>query len=279
MKIYSAVPIYQLKKNAMLSNTRKKKRVVIKTEFLNAEGDEFIPFDGMSFNEMTGYVDVDTDEVWFSANGEDFYDAEGKKVRGEGLKNLLKKIGKGIGKGAKAIGKGVVKGIKAIGRFVKKIAGKVKGRSSKKEQDTKEAPKGTVPKGLPLLAIGMSMPMTATGQKFIKEGSTAFVKPLPPATATTTPQNTVEVDGKKYSAENVGKDEKIAVSTNPVTGQTIVGAEIPVSKVTAVVGADGKYDYYQDKDVETKGSMTKWLLIGGGVLVLGGLIYFIAKKK
>ena len=92
MRIYSAVPVYQLKKDARLSNTKKKKRVVIKTEFLNAQGDEFIPFDGMPLEQLTGYVDVDTNEVWYSADGEDFYDADGNKVKGEGLKNLLKKL-------------------------------------------------------------------------------------------------------------------------------------------------------------------------------------------
>lgn len=279
MRIYSAVPVYQLKKDARLSNTKKKKRVVIKTEFLNADGDEFIPFDGMPLEQLTGYVDVDTNEVWYSANGEDFYNAEGKKARGEGLKNFLKKVGSGIGKGAKAVGRGVVKGIKAIGRFVKKLTGKRKERSSKKEKGIADAPQGSVPKGLPLLAIGMSMPFTSTGQKLMKEGSTAMLKPLPPATSTTTPNNMVEVDGKKYSAENLGKDEKIAVVTDPATGQTIVGAEVPPSNVVAIQGADGKYDYYPKSEVETKSNMTKWLLIGGGALVLGGLIYFIAKKK
>lgn len=279
MKIYSSVPVYQLKKDARLSNRPKRKRVVIKTEYLNAEDDQFLPFDGMSSDMMTGYVDVDTNEVWFSADGVDFYDADGKKARGEGLKNFLKKVGGAIGKGAKAVGKGVVTGIKAIGRFVKNITGKRKERSSEKEVGVADATSGSVPKGLPLLAIGMTMPFTATGQQLIKEGSTSFVKPLPPATSTTAPNNIVEVDGKKYSAESIAKDQKIAVSTDPAKGTTIVGAEVPTSGVVAVKGADGKYDYYPKSEVESKSNTTKWLLIGGGALVLGGLIYYIAKKK
>ena len=292
MRIYSAVPVYQLKKDARLSNTKKKKRVVIKTEFLNADGDEFIPFDGMPLEQLTGYVDVDTDEVWYTADGEEFYNAEGEKVKGAGLLNFFKKLGNKDGKtrekgqGWKKFKEGKFVGffkkkIKAIGRFVKELGGKRKERSSKKEPNTKELPQNEMPKGFPLFLIGLTMPLTETGQSFIKQGSSTFIQPLPPATSSTTPENTVDVDGKKYNAENIPKDNKIAVVTDPTTGQTIVGAEIPPSNVTAVKGADGKYDYYADKDLKAKGmsNTTKWLLIGGGALVLGGLIYYIAKKK
>ncbi len=290
MKIYSSVPVYQLKKDARLSNRPKRKRVVIKTEFLNAEGDQFLPFDGMSSDMMTGYVDVDTNEVWYTADGEEFYNAEGEKVKGSGLLNLFKKLGnkddktREKGQGWKKFKEGKFVGffkkkIKAIGRFVKELRGKRKERSSKKEVGVADAPSGSVPKGLPLLALGLTMPFTATGQQLIKEGSTSFVKPLPPATSTTAPNNVVEVDGKKYSAESIAKDQKIAVSTDPATGSTIVGAEVPTSGVVAVKGADGKYDYYPKSEVESKSNTTKWLLIGGGALVLGGLIYYIAKRK
>ena len=258
----------------MLSNNYKKNRVIIKTEFLNADGDEYLPFDGMATENMTGYVDVDTNEVWYSANGEDFYDAEGNKVRGEKLKNLFKKIGKGIGKGAKAVGSKIKAGVQAIGRKIKEGRARRKERREEREANTQEAKEGQKPKN-PI------EDKLATFEQKNPDGTTTttFGKELPQGSANLPSDQKVVVDGKTYDATNIPKESTIVVNTDANGNKTVVG-QVPTTEVVGVKAPDGKFDYYPTNTLKTtsESKTTKYLMWGGIAIAVGIGIYMIVRK-
>jgi len=285
MKIVTSAPIFMPDPQNVGGQMAGYKNVGTDKDWVNAEGEEFIPFDGIPMEEMTGFIDNETGDVYYSANGEDFYNAKGEALKkvfgaiGKGLKTGLKKGAKAVGKGAKAVAKGIGKGIKAIGRLVKNIKAKRQERRAIRDSRVKEAPKGAKPTEKPVIPIQEPSPSAKAGAN---ENPPTFVQPLPPATATTPPTAMVEVDGKKFSTESIPKEAKINVVEDPTTGQKLVGAEVPTDKLVAVQGADGKYDYYVEGDVKTSGMSSKtklFLWIGVGVVVLGGILYFVTRKK
>lgn len=274
MKIITEAPVFVPKQGASGYNN-----IGTDQDWLSADGDEFIPFDGIGVENMTGYRTADGD--YFSANGEDFYNAEGEKVKGEGLKNFLKKVAGGIGKGVKKVGKGIKKGAQAIGKFFKNIKAKRKERRAEKEKNIPEVKSKPSPNAKPL---GVLAPTGAS-----TTAKPQFVSFLPPATSTTKPDNYVMVDGKKYDGTKVPKGAEIIVATDP-SGNKTVGVSVPEENVVANKAPDGKYDYYVATDVGSNqepisakasdgSKKTNWLLIGGVVLAVGIAGYFLLKKK
>jgi hypothetical protein len=217
--------------------------------------DEFIPFEGNT--DLERFVDANTgEELFFSANGDCFYNAKGEKKKG-----FFKKIGKGI-----------VKGVKAVGRAIKKASRWVAKKSKKLVGGAKKGGK-VKPKGKKLKHVKTS----GTG------GKDVFRQELAPATASTPPAKTITIEGKKFSTENVPPSKPIVVATDPTTGMKTVGVEFAPSEVAGVQSPDGTYEYYKTSDVEPpKKGMSKALTIGlivGGVVVAGIVTYLIVKKN
>jgi hypothetical protein len=120
MKIFTTYPV-----------TIDKKRINAPEYYLNADGDEYIPFDGKT--ELDAFQDETGETFYCSADGENFYNAKGQKLKG-----IFKKVGKGvvkagkfIGKVAKKVGRAVVKASKSVAKGVKTAGGKVKAGAKK----------------------------------------------------------------------------------------------------------------------------------------------------
>lgn len=255
--------------------------------FLNADGENYLPFDGKT--ELETFIDENGERFFCSFDGEEFYNAKGEKVKG-----LFKKFGKGVGK----IGKGVVKAGKFIGKIAKKVGravvkasktavsgvkkagGKVKSGAKKlihhKKKDTKTSPPKTDKQIAVEKAKGISSPRQAPTTDSQKKGNDIFTKELPPATSATPKENIVEVAGKKFDATSIPKGKEV-VETIDERGNKIAGVEFKPEEVLAVTGKDGNIEYYTP---DAKG-MSKGLKIGliaGGVLLLG-IIGFVVYKK
>lgn len=228
---------------------------------LAPSNDSFLPFDGMNPSSMERYVDVDTGDEYFSADGETFYDAKGEK-----LKNFFKKVGKGL-----------VKGVKAVGRAIKNAARWV---ATKSKNLVKGARSG---KGKQARADRRALRQSKKNPQ--SPQADTFTEVLPPASPSTPAEKRVEIGGAVYSTENVPANKPIVVATDPTTGAKTVGVEYMPTEVVGIQGTDGTYEYYKPSDVvdstsaNKKGKTTTILLIVGGVLVLGVAAYFIFRKK
>lgn len=247
-------------------------------DFYGADGDQFIPFDGFTTDDLTGFV-TETGEVFYSADGEDFYNAKGEKVKGEGLKNLFKKIGGGIGKGFKKVGGFVKKQIQAIGKKIKERKARRAERKATKIAKFGDAKKGEKPKA------GAESLTVLEEKKADGSTVTTAVQELKTGSPSLPDANKVVVDGKTFDATNIPKGATISVATD-ASGKTVVGAEIPSANVKAVVASDGKIDYYKTSDLsgdksgtKEKSNTTKYLMWGGIAVVVGLGIYLLVRKK
>jgi hypothetical protein len=99
--------------------------------FLNADGEQYLPFDGQS--ELLGFRDELGEEYFCGVDGEEFYNAKGEKLKGffKKVGGGVVKVGKFIGKIAKKVGRAVVKASKTVAKGVKKVGGKVKAGAKK----------------------------------------------------------------------------------------------------------------------------------------------------
>jgi hypothetical protein len=300
MKIFTTYPV-----------TIDKKRINAPEYYLNADGDEYIPFDGKT--ELDAFQDETGETFYCSADGEDFYNAKGQKLKG-----IFKKVGKGvvkagkfIGKVAKKVGRAVVKASKSVAKGVKTAGGKVKAGAKKlihhktkeertqskadkdkkranrkKEYDEKKAKRDkeiadakakgqTPPPPLPPLPP----PSLTDGEKEPELKGDIFTKELPPATPNTPPENIVDIAGKKYDATDVPKGKEIVETINE-NGQKIAGVEFKPEEVVAVTGTDGNIEYHTQEAV---GGMSKGvkvaLIVGGSLLVLGIVAFVIYKSR
>jgi hypothetical protein len=300
MKVFTTYPV-----------TIDKKRINAPDYYLNADGDEYIPFDGKT--ELEAFQDECGETFYCSADGEDFYNAKGEKLKG-----MFKKIGKGvvkagkfIGKVAKKVGRAVVKASKKVVSGVKTAGGKVKAGAKKllhhktkeekeqskadkdkkranrkKEYDEKKAKRDkeiadakakgqTPPPPLPPLPP----PSLTDGEKEPELKGDIFTKELPLATPNTPPENIVDVAGKKYDATNIPKGKEIVETVNE-NGQKIAGVEYKPDEVVAVTGTDGNIEYHTPEAV---GGMSKGvkvaLIVGGSLLVLGIVAFVIYKSR
>jgi hypothetical protein len=300
MKVFTTYPV-----------TIDKKRINAPDYYLNADGDEYIPFDGKT--ELEAFQDECGETFYCSADGEDFYNAKGQKLKG-----VFKKIGKGvvkagkfIGKIAKKVGRAVVKASKSVVKGVKTAGGKVKAGAkklihhktkdekakSKSDRDKKRADKvkehnekrakrqkeiddakakgKTPPPQLPPLPP----PSLTDGEKEPELKGDIFTKELPLATPNTPPENIVDVNGKKYDATDIPKGKEI-VETVDENGNPIAGVEFKADEVVAVTGTDGNIEYHTPEAV---GGMSKGvkvaLIVGGSLLVLGIVAFVIYKSR
>lgn len=94
--------------------------------FLNADGEQYLPFDGQS--ELLGFRDELGEEYFCGVDGEEFYNAKGEKLKGffKKVGGGVVKVGKFIGKVAKKVGRAVVKASKTVAKGVKTAGGKIK---------------------------------------------------------------------------------------------------------------------------------------------------------
>ena len=223
--------------------------------------DNFLPFDGINPDYMERYVDVDTGDEYFSADGETFYDA-----RGEKLKNFFKKVGKGL-----------VKGVKAVGRAIKNAARWVATKSKNLVSGAKSGKGKLARAGRRALRQSKRNPSSPQAD--------TFTEVLPPATQSTPADKRVVVGGTTYSTEGVPSNKPIVVATDPTSGAKTIGVEYAANEVVGVQNTDGTYEYYKPTDLvdattsTKKSKTTTILLITAGVLVVGVVAYFIIKKK
>jgi hypothetical protein len=280
--------------------------------YLNADGEEYLPFDGQT--ELLGFRDELGEEYFCGIDGEDFYNAKGEKVLGffKKVGGGVVKAGKFIGKVAKKVGRAIVEASKKVAKGVKTAGGKIKAGAKKlihhktkaertqskadrdkkranrkKEHDEKRAKrqkeindakaKGqTPPPPLPPLPP----PSLTEGEKEpeLKLGGDVFTQPLPPATPNTKPENVVDVAGKKYDATNVPKGKQIVETVNE-NGQAIAGVEFKPEEVIAVPGKDGNIEYYTPEAQGMSKGLKIALIVGGSLLVLGVVGYLIFRNK
>jgi len=279
MKIVTSAPIFIPDEGKTTGQMSGYQNVGSDQDWLSADGDQFIPFDGFSPDDMTGFV-TETGEVFFSANGEDFYNAEGEKLS---FKDKLKKVGgffgkvgKGIGKGAKAVGSKIKAGVQAIGRKIKEGRARRKERREEREANTQEAKEGQKPKN-PI------EDKLATFEQKNPDGttSTTFGKELPQGSANLPSDQKVVVDGKTYDASNIPKESTIVVNTDANGNKTVVG-QVSTSEVVGVKAPDGKFDYYPQRslttDTKEKSKTTQYLMWGGIAVAVGLGIYMIVRK-
>lgn len=222
---------------------------------------DFVPFDGRK--DLIEFSDGYSGETFYwGADGDEYYNAKGEKLKG-----FFQKFGKGIGKGFKGIGKGV----KKIANAIKNVKRKLVAKNKNKVEGAKESSGKAKTSGSEL------------AQQKTDDGKDAFTDKLKPADANTPADKIVDIEGQKLSTVGVPADKPIVVSTDPTTGQKIVGVDYKPEEVTAVKGADGNYTYYPTNRVQdTDKGMSSTMKIGlavGGVVVLGLIVYLVAKNK
>jgi len=234
---------------------------------------DFIPFDGRQ--DLIEFTDGNSGEAfYYSADGDEYYNAKGEKV-----KDFFKKFGKGVGKGFKGIGKGV----KAVAKAIKSVSRKILGKSKEKASGTKEGRKADRDNRRAERKEARELKRQKK-----EDGSEVFTQPLPKADANTPADKIVDIAGQKLSAVDVPANTPIVVSTDPTTGEKVVGVDLKPQDVTAIKEDDGTYSYYPANQVQggntndkDKGmsTTTKIAIAVGGVAVLGLIVYLIAKKK
>jgi hypothetical protein len=235
--------------------------------YLGADGESYLPFDGNK--NLETFVDEDGDRYYCSADGENFYNAKGQKLKG-----FFKKVGGGVVKAGKFVGKNIakaarwvakksknaVKGVKNLGKNVKAKGKKLVHQKKTKKTNSK----------ISSLSVADA------------SGGDVFTKPLEKASAATPPEKIVDIEGQKYSTEGVEENKAITVSTNPETGEKIAGVEFEPSEVVAVTGDDGYVEYYTPESVGMNKNLKIGLIIGASVIgaaLIGFLIYKLVKNK
>jgi hypothetical protein len=235
---------------------------------------DFIPFDGRQ--DLIEFSDGYSGESYYwGADGDEYYNAKGEKV-----KDFFKKIGKGLGKGVKGVGKG----LKKVGQAIVNAERKLIGKNKNKVAGTSEKKGTDLPAWLLPQKGGSSNELT---QQKTSDGKDILTNILKPATSTTPAEQVVTIEGQKLSTVGVPADKPIVVSTDPTTGQKTIGVDYKPEEVTAVQGNDGNYTYYPtnkvggNTDDTNKGmsTTTKIAIAVGGVVVVGLIVYLIAKKK
>lgn len=249
-----------------------KKRINASDYYLNADGEQYLPFDGNT--ELETFLDETGERFYLSANGEEFYNAKGKKVKG-----VFKKIGKGvgkvgkfIGKVAKKVGRGLAKASKTVAIGVKKAGGKVKAGAKKLVHHKKKDKAGQTPNAKGRDDKQSRLP---SGDS---TGADVFTKPLPPATSATPPSNIVDIAGKKFDASELPSGKEV-VQTTDENGNAIAGVEYQPSEVVAVTGADGNVEYHTPDAVGMNKNLKIALIVGGSLLVLGIIGFVIYKSR
>lgn len=246
---------------------------------------DFIPFDGRQ--DLIEFTDGDFgDSYYYSADGDEYYNAKGEKV-----KDFFKKFKKG----GDFWGKGVGKGISAVAKAIGSVSRKILGKSKEKDKGTKEERKADRDKRR--TERKDSRDKRRTERKEEKElqrqqnekGETTYQQNLAKADANTPDDKKVKVGGETYSTEGVPKDKQVVVTTDQKTGEKSVGVEYKADEVVAVKGDDGNYSYYKDgasggtppppPPPPKMSTTTKIAIAVGGVAVLGVIVYLIAKKK
>ncbi len=264
-------------------------------EYSEAEGGDWqdYSFDGETFLSAEG------EEFLYNAEGDYFYNAKGEK-----FKKGMGKIGKGFTKVGKAIAKGFKKFVgkfkpkkgarklRQDNRAIKKNekATKYAEKKAKRDKERAEAKaKGqTPPPPLPpptkeelggttgsANKIVDVIPPVVNGMKQNPDGSTT---PVPPADQTKV--GNVVVDKKDIQGST-----DVAVETNPTTGAQEVVAGVDPSNVETLTTEDGEQIQFKKSDLEdnkpegmSKG-MKIGLIVGGSLIVLGVVAFFIFKSK
>jgi hypothetical protein len=309
MKVFTTYPV-----------TINKKRINAPDYYLNADGEQYIPFDGRT--ELEAFQDECGETFYCSADGEDFYNAKGEKLKGffKKVGGGVVKVGQFIGKVAKKVGRTIVEASKKVVSGVKTAGGKVKAGAekllhhktkaertkSKADRDKKRADKvkehaeakakrekeiadakakgQTPPPPIPPLPKETAEDKVKADAKAMADenkDTDLFTKVLPPAKASTPPENIVDVGGKKYDATDIPKGKEI-VETIDESGNKVAGVEFKPEEVVAVTGADGNIEYHTPDAV---GGMSKGLkvalIVGGSLLVLGivGFVIYKSRKK
>jgi hypothetical protein len=236
---------------------------------------DFIPFDGRQ--DLIEFTDGNSGEAfYYSADGDEYYNAKGEKV-----KDFFKKFKKGGDFWQKGLGAGLKKVANAIVKTERKILGK----STDKASETKEGRKADRDKRRAERKENRELKRQ---QK--PDGSDVFTQPLKPADANTPADKVVTIEGQKLSAVDVPANTPIVVSTDPKTGEKVVGVDLKPQDVTAIKENDGTYSYYPANQVQggntntpppppKMSTTTKIAIAVGGVAVLGVIVYLIAKKK
>lgn len=300
LKVFTTYPV-----------TINKNRISPTDYFLNADGEEYLPFDGQT--ELLGFRDELGEEYFCGIDGEEFYNAKGEKLKGffKKVGGGVVKAGKFIGKVAKKVGRAIVKASKSVVKGVKTAGGKVKAGAKKlihhktpeekakskgdrdkkradrvKEHNDKKAKrdkeiadakaKGQTPPP-PLPPLPPQTPQEKEGESPDAKGGDVFTKELPQATPNTPPENVVDVNGVKYDATDIPKDKEI-VETIDESGKKIAGVEFKPEEVVAVTGKDGNIEYYTP-DAQGMSKGLKIALVVGGAVVLLAVAYFIFRPK
>lgn len=291
-------------KNPIIENG---KRISPSDYWHQADGDNYLPFNGENKSNLNSIVDeVTGEEYFYNANGDDpvVYDKKGKKV-----KNFFGNIWKGL----KAIGHAFVVAERWVVHEPNKIANKVRKLEGKEEvpfgakrlkrvkaKEQKKKDKETADymkkimaenqvegekKGLTQAEIDAKNAKALADQEKANDENAKdfFQMELKPLTseqvAKEKPEDIAEVDGKKYSTNGVSKDKPITLSTDQ-NGKKSVVVEHSTDEVVATKGANGEVEYVLKKDVEGMSKTLKYgLIIGGAVLLIGLGIYLYKKKK
>lgn len=269
MQIFTTYPV-----------TIDKKRINASDYYLNADGEQYLPFDGNT--ELETFLDETGERFYLSANGEEFYNAKGQKVKGffKKVGGGVVKAGKFIGKVAKKVGRGLVQASKTVAKGVKTAGGKVKAGVKKLIHHEKKDKGGKTPD---------ASRDTGGGQKGRDDkqsrvpsaddkGRDVFTKELPLATPSTPKENIVDVAGKKFDASELPSGKEV-VQTTDESGNAIAGVEYQPSEVVAVTGADGNVEYHTPDAVGMNKNLKIALIVGGSLLVLGIIGFVIYKSR
>ena len=269
MQIFTTYPV-----------TIDKKRINASDYYLNADGEEYLPFDGQT--QLLGFKDETGEEYFCSVDGENFYNAKGKSILGvfKKIGGGVVKAGKFIGKVAKKVGRGLVQASKKVAKGVKTAGGKVKAgvkkliHHEKKGGGAKDEQKGRDDKtGKPNRDSQQNRPPSGD----TRQNSDVFTKELPLADANTPKENIVDVAGKKFDASSLPSGKEV-VQTTDESGKPIAGIEYQPSEVVAVTGADGNVEYHTP-DAVGMSKTTIALIVGGSLLVLGIIGFVIYKSR
>ena len=268
MKVFTTYPV-----------TIDKKRINAPDFYLNADGCKCSAFDGNT--QLETFQDECGETFYCSADGEDFYNAKGQKIKG-----VFKKVGKGVvkagkfvGKVAKKVARGLAKASKTVAKGVKTAGGKVKEGAKKLIHHKKKTATSTPPSGASSkTAKGRDDAQKRAPSGDSQQGADVFTKPLPEATAGTPPDKIVDVAGKKFDASELPSGKEV-VQTTDESGQTIAGVEYQPSEVVAVTGANGNVEYHTPDAVGMSKGLKVALIVGGSLLVLGIVALVIYKSR
>jgi hypothetical protein len=203
---------------------------------------DFIPFDGRQ--DLIEFTDGNSAETYYySADGDEYYNAKGEKVR-----DFFKKFKKGGDFWQKGVGKGV----SAVAKAIASVSRKVLGKSKEKDKGTKEERKTDRDKRRKERQTDRDKRRTdkekdrELRRQQNEKGENTYQENLPKADANTPDDKKVKVGGETYSKEGVPNDKQVVVTTDQNTGQKSVGVEYNPNEVVAVKGDDGNYSYYRD---------------------------------